>query len=257
MEYYRNLEGSLRIIDLAIVDLERSMTDEYDTTNYSKTLCDLNNTRRAILKMLAVHKFMRMSKEIFIKQTLGSGQMQESIHIVKQYETPVGIALKYNMSLEDLLRKNNVTTTEIEAGMTLRVNVNQEAFTKIYEEIPTFGSQEGLLVLGKDVSNNLQCDDIGDLNILTPGETVAQGILNRLTCKAGSYIFEENFGVRNDNSGDLPTELSEEMFLQEVKSQLKFDNRIVEIENLLSVKEQTTLKVRGLFTAINNVLIEL
>lgn len=257
-EYFKNMEEALRQIGLAIVETELQMTDEYDTINYTQILNDLNNTRRGILKMLAVHKFMRMSKETFSTQEVGGGiRKRESIHIVKQFETPVGIALKYSMSLEDLLRKNNITTSEIEAGMTLKVDTNRETFIKVYEDIPTYGSQEGLLVLGKDTTNDLQYDDGGDLKILTPSETVAQGIMNRISSDAQSYIYEENFGVRNLAGNELPGDLGKEMYLLEITEQIKFDNRIIEIENLTAEKDQNAIKVSGALRVINNVLIEL
>ncbi|MDQ7818683.1 MAG: LysM peptidoglycan-binding domain-containing protein [Melioribacteraceae bacterium] len=255
-EYYKNMEESLRLINLAIVETELQMTDEYDSINYTQMLNDLNNTRRGILKMLAVHKFMRMSKETFSAQEVGVVRKRESVHVVKQFETPVGIALKYSMSLEDLLRKNNITTSEIEAGMTLKVDTNTETFIKVYEDIPTFGSQEGLLVLGKDATNDLQCND-GDLKVLEPSETVAQGIMNRISSDAQSYIYEENFGVRNLAGSELPGDLGKEMYLLEVTEQIKFDKRIIEIENLTAEKDQNNLIVSGSLRAINNVLIEL
>ena len=260
-EYYKQLDEALRQIDLAIVDVERSMTDEYEATNYPAMLSDLNNTRRNILKMLAIHKFMRLSKEAFIaKSESPSSQKINITHTVSQFETPTGIAIKYRMTLEDLLKKNNITTSEFEAGLVLKVELDDNGGTgelsKVYEDIPTFGSQEGILVLGKDTGNELKCID-GDLKILEPEDTVSQGVMNRLMTDSLSYPYEDDFGVRSLVGSELPLELIQGMYLLEIGNQLDLDKRIESIENLSVERAGNGITISGVVQAINNVMITL
>lgn len=259
-EYYIELENALKQIDLAIVDIERNMTDEYEGANYSAMLNDLNTTRRSVLKMLAIHKYMRISKEVFLAKDGTSPQTIDTVHTVKQFETPIGIALKYNMSLEALLKKNNITTADIVTGVELKVEIDESSgagvLAKIYEDIPTFGSQEGLLVLGKDVSNEMKYSS-GDLSVLTPEQTVGQGVLNRVMTNSGDYPYESDFGVTSLAGSELPNELIEGMALLEIESQIKLDKRISNIEQLTVTRNQNAIAISGILQAINNITIEL
>lgn len=260
-EYYKQLDEALRQIDLTIVDVERSMTDEYAATNYKTMLNDLNNTRRNILKMLAIHKYMRLSKEAFIaKSESPSSQKINITHTVSQFETPTGIALKYKMTLEDLLKKNNITTTEFTPGLMLKVELDDNGGTgelsKVYEDIPTFGSQEGILVLGKDTGNDLKCVD-GDLKILEPQDTIAQGVMNRLMTDSLSYPYEDEFGVRSLVGSELPFELIQGMYLLEINNQLNLDKRIESIESLVVERAGNGITISGVVQAVNNITVTL
>jgi LysM repeat protein len=259
-EYYIELESALKQVDLAIVDVENSMSHEYENANYVAILNELNATRRSILKMLSINKYMRISKEAFLAKSETSTQKIDTLHTVKQFETPIGIAVKYNMRLEDLLKKNNITTADIVAGIELKVEIDDSAgagvLTKIYEEIPTFGSQEGLLVLGKDVTNELKYSN-GDLTVLMPEQTVAQGILNRVMTNSGDYPYENDFGVTSLAGSELPNELIEGMALLEIESQIKLDKRISSIEQLTVTRNQNAIAITGILQTINNITIEL
>lgn len=260
-EYYKQLEESLKQIDLAIVDVQRSMTDEYDSVNYAQMLADLENTRRNVLKMLAVHKFMRMSKEAFIaKSESPTSQKINTTHTISQFETPMGIALKYKMTLEDLLRKNNITTPEFTPGLVLKVEIDDNSgmgeLTKIYDDIPTFGTQEGISVLGKDAGNDLKCVD-GDLKILGPQDTVAQGVMNRLTTDSLAYPYEDEFGVRSLVGSELPSDLIQGMYLLEINNQLSLDKRIESIESLAVERAGNGITISGVVQAINNITVTL
>jgi hypothetical protein len=258
-EYYTQLGEALRQIDLAIVDVQRSMADEYDAINYTQMLADLNNTRRNILKMLAVHKFMRLSKEAFIAKSVSPTSQKINItHIVSAFETPTGIALKYKMTLEDLLKKNNITTSEFEPGLVLKVELDDNGgtgeMTKVYDDIPTFGSQEGILVLGKDAQNDLKCVN-GDLVILEPQDTVAQGVMNRLMTDSLAYPYEDEFGVRSLVGSELPLELIQGMYLLEITNQLNLDKRIVSIDNLTVERAQNGITIHSEMQALNNITV--
>ncbi|MHB8841002.1 MAG: LysM peptidoglycan-binding domain-containing protein [Candidatus Aquicultor sp.] len=248
-------------IDLNIVSVLNNMTDEYDTTNYAAMLNDLNNTRRNILKMLAIHKFMRLSREAFFaKSESPTSQKINTTHTVSQFETPTGIALKYKMTLEDLLKKNNITTTEFTPGLVLKVELDDNGGTgelsKVYEDIPTFGSQEGILVLGKDTGNDLKCVD-GDLKILEPEDTVAQGVMNRLMTDSLSYPYEDEFGVRSLVGSELPFELIQGMYLLEINNQLNLDKRIESIESISVERVGNGITISGVVQAINNTTVNI
>ena len=256
-EYYNQLKGALGQIDSAIVTIQNQMTDEFDSINYAQMLMDANNSRRSILKMLAINKFMRLSQDTFIEKIENPSSQKIIItYTVKQFDTPIGIALKFNMALQDLLQKNNIVTSDFVPGLVLNIEVDDSngmgEFSKIYDDIPTFGSQEGLLVLGQDAGNDLKCVN-GDLNILAPEDTVAQGVLNRLTTDPAQYPYEKEFGVTNLAGTELPFDLIQGMYTLEVNDQLNLDKRIQSINSLVISRSGDGVIINGSFLALNNV----
>lgn len=253
--YYNNLQTALREVELSIREMEVMVTDEYTSINYSKILTELNNFRRKIVLLLNVHKFMRLSRESFELKTMGNKKNIEVTHIVKDYETPLIIANKYNMSLDELLKKNNLKSYEITPGKEISVEINYtNNITKTYEDIPTFGSHEGDLLFGSDLPNKLEVDSRGDLRLLTPVETLSQGILNRALTKAGSYPLEADFGISIPENR-LPSELVNVMHMLKVHLQLLLDKRIKDVKNLSSIKQGNKLSIKLQLKTVNNITV--
>ena len=65
------------------------------------------------------------NKEDFIKELGYSyGSDVEKQHVVKAYETPLGIAAKYNVTPESISRKNNISISAMVPGKVLRIDVS-------------------------------------------------------------------------------------------------------------------------------------
>ncbi len=227
-KYYYNLETAETEIERLIAKV--TPTDEYDSVNYSQLLFNLNNSLFEIRKMKNMHKFFKLSKEDFIRQIDSEVlKQQQSIHTVREYETPLTIAEDYNISLDELLKINNASITDFTPGATIKVPVTNETRIRIFENIPTYGSHEGSKVLGNDLPNELRADTDGDLLVLDNYDTLKQGILNRITTKQGNYPLEPDFGIDNYVGSDQPEELSGALRTTSIIAQIEQDARIEKI----------------------------
>lgn len=252
--YYSYLEKALLKLNEAIETIEKKSTDEFDSVDYSTVLNSLYKFRRQIVGMQNIHKFHKLSKESFIKKAENKTSNKIEIsHTVKDYETPLSIASKYDVSLEDLLEINNLTSSEITAGTIIKVEVESgDDLTQVYNDIPTFGSQEGDLVLGKDAKINLDVDEDGDLKVLDPEETIKQGIISRLSSKTGDYPLDDTFGLDNLVGSEFPSSLLVNMAMMKISTQLALDSRIKSLNSIEVTKSQNEVDFQINVTAVNN-----
>jgi LysM repeat protein len=258
-EYYNTIEKALAELDrcIAITQKEAEGKDEFHNKNYAGIFNGLYQYRNQLLKKLSIHRFAKLSKEDFILQNdVNASKSIQKYHKVKSYETGTTIAKLYGTTLENILKVNNVRTDEIVAGKILKINITPTSvITRVYENVPTYGSQLGDLVYGKDLPDELATED-GDLKVLDPIETLRQGIYNRVTTQKGGYPFQEDFGIGLIGE-DFPEELSDSMFMVEVQTQLSQDARISSIDNLTLVKTGGNRVVIGNLTAITGAEIDI
>jgi LysM repeat protein len=252
-DYYNKLERALAITENSIARAEIKATDEYDAVNHTEILYSLYKVKNAIIRMQNAHKFYRLSKDAFIlKAERKESKKIEILHEVKGYETLTLIAQKYGIEINQILEKNNITSNDLVAGMILRLEMpDSKKLLAVYENIPTYGSQEGILVLGTDVSNNLLVDADGELQILSCEDTLKQGLTNRMTTRKGDYPLADDFGIEIGSSGEIPNDLYESFYLIKITNQLKQDARISEIIDLSVTREQNSIKAIGTVKTIN------
>ena len=212
-------------------------TDEYDGFNYSELITSLNNYKRFIINLLSIYKFARMSKEYFLAQF---GAQVESSYVVTGYDTPLSIAEKHGITLDTILELNNITTSEMVAGMTLKVPAPDQSVLQVYNNIPTFGDQTGDNVFGRDLPNELTAKG-GELVVLEPLDTLKQGVNNRINTTKGDYPLDESFGHISYIDAELPKELSENMIVVDIVSQILQDPRIVEVKNINTTEAGNTI----------------
>ncbi len=253
-KYYTDLKQANVLIGGIISEVEKKAVDEFTHVNYVGALNTLNKQKQKIERMLAIHKFVRLSKDIFKKMLDSKGSKSiEEIHVVKDYETPLTIAKKYNMGLSDLYRLNNKTSSEITTGTKIIVKAETTgSLSKTYEGINTFGSQEGMKVLGTDVSNGLDAGVDGDLGVLEPEKTLEQGVKNRLQTKQGEYPLEDDFGLEELVGTDFPSELIESLGIAKMSSQLLQDRRIEAVNNIKVESRQNGKIFTGNVSVVNN-----
>lgn len=253
-EYYGNLNQALTMIEITIAKTEVQQTDEFDTINYADVLSKLYLFKSIINKMINIHKYFKMSKEAFVKSSENKTSKRiEVTHIVKDYESAQTIANLYGITIEEILIKNNILTTGIIAGMELKVEIkNSNALITIYDEIPTYGSQQGQLVLGVDISNDLTLNGDGDFQSLNNLETIKQGVLNRISTPKGGYPLVNDFGLEIQPGADLPSDLKDSMILIKVVNQIEQDSRISKIENVNVKRSQNSITIEAIMKTINN-----
>lgn len=257
-QYYNDLNKALVLVDGVIAETEAKATDEFAKVNYSKILNDLNKYRQLITKLLAVHRFMRLSKKGFMKNAdQKTPKKIELEHTVKGFETPGKIAQAYNVSVESILKKNNITTETLTPGEVIKIEVeNSETMQQVFEDIPTFGSQEGDLIYGHDVSNDLEVGEDGDLEILSNQATLAQGANNRLKTISGKYPLEPDFGIPEIAGTTLPQELLNGLLKLKIVAQFTADKRIREITDIQIEQDQNAINISGSMIAVNNKKLE-
>lgn len=254
-DYYNNLNTALDSVNEAIAMAQGQMTDEYDPyTDYSDILMRLTSFKRTIIRMLNANKFLRLSLDGFAQQAQAqTGRRVEVIHTIKDYETPFSIANLYGVALDDILNKNNITTADMVAGYQLLVEIApSEGLNQIYNNIPTYGDQSGNLVFGADLSDTLSVDTNGDLAVLSPEDTLQQGILNRTQTKQGDYPLMPDFGVPELLGSEIPDDLISSFYMKDLENILAQDNRIASVNALSLVRTGNGVDIIGQITAINN-----
>jgi hypothetical protein len=259
-EYYTTLEEAVRQIDTAIglTEKEAAGADEFSGKNYSEMLYGMNRYKGELLRKLAAHRYAKMSKEDFIfRNDNSAAKTLQKTHVVKSHETGLTIAKLYGTTLEAILKKNNITTDEITAGKTLRIEVTPASeVVQVYDNIPTYGSQAGMLVFGKDLPDKIEAVS-GEFKVLEPLETLRQGLTNRMMTARGEYPLEDDFGVTEMAGKNFPEELSDSMFLVEVQSQLEQDGRISSIDAITIRTEGTAKIVEAKLTAVTGAEVNL
>jgi len=249
--YYIELNKILSELESQVLQISGLNPDVYDTeANYAEILKSLNDRIRAVKRLLAGHSIAKMSKQQFLG-TL-TNQTAETTYTVKQYDTATSIAQYFNLSLEDLLKRNSITAKDIIPGKELIVPAITQDYGTDVSEIPTFGDQTGKLILGNDAGSSFAESGIGDLEILTPENTFSQGVINRLKTLAKQYPGEDDFGLDVFIGSELEQDTLNSLLMVKVLTQLALDKRVESVENLEVVRESNGVIVKGTINSIGN-----
>lgn len=252
--YYTKLQSAINSFEEVIDRVESEKTDEYDIINYSATLYYLYNALNGIYNYYNANKYFRLAKEDFIKQlnyTYGNGI--ERLHTIREYETPLSIARKYNVTLESILIKNNITTNDFTAGRIIRIEVSNAELKSIYNEILTIGDQSNDLVFGNDLPNELVVDSNGDLKVLNNSDTLKQGLQNLLNTSSGSYPLMEDFGVDNLVGLELPEDVRQNMIMVQTSERIEFDRRIKVVTDFRFTEEGKNAEIEAITIKNKNI----
>lgn len=249
-KYYTTIQDAIKKVDTFIdyVETESAKVDEFSTFNYTQTLTELYNSRKILMHYLNANKYFRLNKEDFIKDLGYSyGINVEKQHTVKAFETPLSIAAKYNVTLESILQKNNITISAITAGKVLRIDISNSEQKQRYNDIMTYGDQSNDLVYGNDLPCELAAIN-GDLSVLDNIETLKQGIQNLLNTPIGNYPLQKDFGIDPLVGMEYPEELKQSLIMVKASNQIENDKRIATIDDFKFDKNIASIKAR----TINN-----
>jgi LysM repeat protein len=241
MNYYTQLDIALKTIRQKINQVQLQTTDEFDLIDYSTVLNDLTQLEKKIVRMLNIHRFLRISKEAFL---FGQKPLtyKEIYHTVAEYETIFDIAKKYSVTVDDILSINMVTINNISAGMQLKILQYDTAYLKVIEsDFPVYGELNKENILGKDLPKTLIDDENGDLLILNTEDTFTQSILIRLTTNIGEYPGENDFGFDFRNKNGLTEEVFQNMIKVKIANNLLADQRVKDIKNISLTRKQNAL----------------
>ena len=253
MEYYEEIEKSLLEVEQKIAEIKNELSrgaDEYSDINYYDILNGLEQTKRTLLRLKAAHKFAKTSKTDFAQ--LDKHTVIE--HTVASYETINTIAHKYNVTVDSILRNNNINSYEIKAGDKLKIIKETDTITNEEQvNYPTFGELKGEEIYGRDIASDFATSDNKDILVLSPIATLKQGILNRITTEQGEYPFEDDFGI-GFRIGD--EKLTDALLTVKLTYALLSDYRIEDVKNLEVITEGNSKIIKAIVSTINNETIE-
>jgi LysM repeat protein len=246
--YYNTLETVLTNVKARILQVENLNPDELDqTTDYSFILFKLYQAQRKIERMLAVSQYLRVSKESFLQGTQPF-QSVEISYTVTSFDNIFNIAKKYSTTVDAILEINNVTIAEIKTGDVLRILVpSQIQSSAITNNYPVYGSLDGDAILGVDLPNKLIDNGNGDLALLSPEDTIRQGVLNTVTTRAGDYP-GESFGLDYMNREGVSNNVYQSLLMLKLNNLLEADARINSVGNITLTNNQDKNSIQGTFS---------
>lgn len=236
MDFYSQLESALTNLDYYASLIKP--TDEYDDVDYSKINREIEEARRAIRRLQSAHKFYQLSKESFLS-ILSQSRLTQ--HVAASYETILSIAKKYSVDVQTILDINNMTSNQLAGGNIISLPIMNADSVKTLQNIPVFGDVTGNLAYGNDVAIDFTEDAKGDLAILSPEETLQQGLGNRVNTKIGGMPLDPSFGHNSFSNSGLPADLTANLVLVDMANNVLQDTRISGI-NELKVEQITTGK---------------
>ncbi|MCA0388465.1 MAG: LysM peptidoglycan-binding domain-containing protein [Bacteroidetes bacterium] len=230
MNYFVSISESLDSLNKSKINL--SDKSEYDIADYSSLNLVTELTRRILLRQLKAYKFLGLTKEQFeeIIRTQ-KGEKRKIRHIINAHETIFSISKKYGIEAEELLQINNLKVTDLNPGIELLIEVKAE---NIYQrfDIPVFTEHTGEELLGRDLNNSFSPGASGDFEVLSPRETIKQGVANITLTKRGDYPLLNSFGISFGEDGNFPEDLADNLILTEVSNALNSDPRISAIKSI-------------------------
>lgn len=235
MNYFQSITDSLDSLNKNRINLGDK--SEYDIANYSTLNQFTELTRRILLRQLKAYKFMGLTKEQFedIIRTQ-KGEKRKIRHIINAHETIFSISKKYGIEAEDVLQLNNLKVTDLNPGTELLIDVKAE---NIYQriDIPVFAEHSGEELLGRDLNNSFSAGASGDFAVLSPRETIKQGVSHITLTKRGDYPLMNSFGISFGEDRSFPEDLADNLIQTEVSNALKSDPRISEIKSIQVIRE--------------------
>ena len=250
-EIYTEAEKQLLLIQGEKTKLLSEMTDEYDELDYNELLFQLETKEVELKRLLKAHFFNNMSKEQYFRND-SQEELFEVYHTVRDFDTIELISSIYNVTIDDILETNQITTNDLETGKTLVVRITKESLKKEGRAIPVFGELKGEDIFGTDLPVNLEVDAKGDLKVLDPEKTLRQGVLIRSTSESGCYPGLESFGIDFKIATDtLQADVREGLFKVKIINFLLTDERIADIEEIEIEETEDAIISRGTLRAIN------
>lgn len=227
-------------------DAER--VSEYDIVDHSTMILESERLERILRRQRKVYKFLGLSKEEFEQAVeRGTAKKRKIRHIVTSYDTLFSVAETYKIDPGELLQTNNINSTEFVAGTEIIIEVEQQEQQPNLAglaDLPVIGEHKGIELLGRDLNLTVLPDSRGDLSVMTPGETIKQGVWIRLNTLKGDYPMNPGFGLNNYLNLELPADLKLAMIDKEAEINLVVDKRIKSIDSL-QVTESVEAKTAG------------
>lgn len=242
-EYYAEIDRAIAQYEDTYTSVEREMAKvedpEYDATDWHGILHNIRVAVDELYKMKNIHTFERVSREhlslIFTQFMEGdsSGKIIVNVtHTIRDFDTLRSIERLYGVDWVNILDHNKITTDEFAELDEIIIPVPIELSRRASKEIPVFGDQTGYNILGRDLPNELTEDNNGDLKVLEPVETFAQGMKNLAVAQKGDLPYYEDWGLDLTVGEDWPADTYESVVQLRIAGGFAIDPRVREVRPL-------------------------
>lgn len=146
--------------------------DRFDSVvDYDTEIFGVLNMLNYLQILKAAPIYARLTRERWLEylEALGNGidyymNLTEK-YVVKEYEDVQTIADKFGVDWQEILRINNLRSTDIVGGLIISIPVKKQYnVSKI--NVDVFGSQDGEYALGADIENDIDVNYYGDLRLV-------------------------------------------------------------------------------------------
>lgn len=177
-DYFGVVKELIRVYEEIYADFlaEKKKQPPVDIDNY-KAPVDYDREIQAVLdilsllKKLQVHyRFSRLPKARWLEylQARSEGRnffiKKTRTHTVAEYEDVQEIGKKYDVDWQEILRTNDIRTTDITAGTILQIPV-EERYSIEDINLDIFGAQDEEKAFGTDLENKIQENYYNDLKL--------------------------------------------------------------------------------------------
>ena len=250
-EYQTVYDEAIRSYELIIEKVKdkiknmESIEIDLSETNYDDILYKLEKAIESFRKQKYRYIFDRMSLEEFEKviENVALGRPPKLITVgiayqVKEKDTLQLISYNYGIPVEDILIHNRMSSQDFEdikeQNQTIYIPITVDISRQtIFTDLPVYGSQAGKKAWGRDWANEIVWDsNTNDIKVLTPDETLVQGILNGIGFR-GDIPGHEDYTIELQIGGDLPDDAYDAMVIAQLESKLLRDKRVRKVENIL------------------------
>lgn len=254
-DYYGMVQNAIIVfqgIYDSIYQQSQEITDpDYDASiDWNDVLWKIQNSINNLQKAYVVERYQRVSKEQM--QSLFSAYINSEspgkiivgfTHNIREFDTLRLLEVQYGVPWQNILSYNNITASEFETQTSVQIPVPIDLAIRASNDITVFGDQTGELILGKDFPNEIAENADGDFKVLTPSETIKQGVQNLSVSQQGDLPFYENYGLNLELSQDVPFESVESFIQLRILEGFSIDPRIQAVEVLETVRTQNAVNV--------------
>lgn len=222
------------------VDVERQKVSNPDldpARNWSDTLFQIQAIINQLYLMAGIAQFERTTKDRMralltaAAQGLSSGKVTIAItHELSDLDTLRSLELQYGVPWTQILDFNAMTISDFEAASSVQIPMAVELQQPGNQDIPVFGDQTDVNILGTDLTPDLDAGDDGDLLAQDPVTSFQQWVDTVSVSEKGDFPFYEDFGTNLDLSEDLPRAALDSMIQLRISEAFSVDPRITDVQ---------------------------
>ena len=254
-DYYSVVQNAIIVYEgilnqIYLKSLQIAEPDFDPSIDWANILFRLQNTINNLYNIKAVHKFQRVSQEqmqslfaAYINNESPGKIIVGFTHTLRSFDTLRSLEVQYGVPWQNILAYNNITASQFATQETINIPVPIDLSLRASNNIAVFGDQTNEAILGADFPNDIQEDSTGDFKVLTPSETIKQGVQNLSTAQQGDLPFYESWGLNLILAEEVPSDTVESFLQLRILEGFSIDPRIDTVEVLETVKQGNTITI--------------